>query len=275
VLEAFAKKFAPCGFRKSAFYPCYGMAEASLMISGGKKAAEPVVLSVDTKELETAGRAISIENDLPTSRKVVGCGEAPAGHEILIVDPKNLKPCSEGDVGEIWFQGPSVSRGYWEQPEETEKTFVTLDPFRGKYLRTGDLGFCLKDELFITGRMKDLIILRGRNLYPQDIELTVRQSHPALVGSMGAAFSLEHSGQERVVVVQEVDRAFKDLDLTNELIPTICEQVFEHHEVQLHAVSLVRKNSIPLTSSGKIQRHAAQLRFLNHTLDELTRFEVA
>lgn len=278
VFDRFADKFAPAGFKANAFYPCYGLAEASLIVSGGENKAPVIVETLDAVALESNGQAVRTSRDAKNSRPYVGCGTAPLGHEIKIVDPVTLKDLKDGSVGEIWFTGPSVARGYWGKETESEQTFrakITGDTSGKTYLRTGDLGFLLKDELFITGRIKDLLIIRGRNLYPQDIEKTVSETHPALEMGTGAAFSIEDGGEEKLVVVQEIDRkesrSANIQDTGNILISAIKQKIFEAHDLHVHAISLVRANSIPMTSSGKVQRQATRKLFLNNGLQEIMR----
>ncbi|HEV7784788.1 MAG TPA: fatty acyl-AMP ligase, partial [Thermoanaerobaculia bacterium] len=208
-LDRFAAAFAPCGFRRQAFAPCFGLAEATLLVTAARPGGGPHVASFAAAALEQGVAAPAI-SAIPTgpqaepSRRLVSCGTAPAGVDVRIVDPETGIPCAEGQVGEIWVAGESVAEGYWERPELTAATFGARLPAAGerRYLRTGDLGFLGADGgLFVTGRLKDLIIIRGRNLYPQDIELTVERSHPGLRPGCGAAFSVESEGEERLVVV--------------------------------------------------------------------------
>jgi acyl-CoA synthetase (AMP-forming)/AMP-acid ligase II/aryl carrier-like protein len=268
-LERFAAAFASCGFHKEAFYPCYGLAEATLIASGGLKSESPIIQPFQGTALEQ-NQAVTARRDDEATRLLVGCGQVLPGQQILIVNPESLVKCSPDQVGEIWLSGPSVSQGYWSRPEETAYTFQAhlADTKEGPFLRTGDLGFLKNGELFITGRLKDLIIIRGRNHYPQDIELTVEQSHPALKPGCGAAFSVEVTGEERLVVVQEVDRHYRNLDIA-EVAGTIRMSVAEAHELQVYAVVLIKAGSIPKTSSGKIQRHACKSAFLKGNLTEI------
>ena len=267
-LERFASAFKPCGFRASSFYPCYGMAEATLMVSGGGVRDEPVYCTVQADALEHNWVVETSENT-KSIRHLVGCGRSLLEAKIVIADPKLLTQCAPHQVGEIWVSGASVAQGYWNQPKETEKIFhaYLTDTGEGPFLRTGDLGFLNDGELFVTGRLKDLIIVRGRNHYPQDIELTVERSHPALRPGCGAAFAVEVEGQERLVVVQEVERSYlRQLDV-NEVLGAVRKAVSEQHELQVYAVVLLKTASIPKTSSGKIQRHACQVGFLEGSLD--------
>ncbi len=181
-LDQFAEMFAPCGFRREAFYPCYGLAEVTLLASGGVKRLPPVVKSYDSRLMENDLVAPVGEEDAG-ARRLVGCGQNLPDQQLLIVQPEDRVICREGEVGEIWLQSPSVAQGYWNRPEESAATFGAqlsgADAGRGSFLRTGDLGFVQDGELFCTGRLKDLIIVHGKNHYPQDIELTVAKSHEA------------------------------------------------------------------------------------------------
>ena len=270
-VDRFFDNFEPSGFSPKAFYACYGLAEASLMVSGVKAGAGATVLHVDGDELDKNGQVILKGEE---GRAFVSCGTAPSGHKIEIVDPKTHEKCREGRVGEIWFSGPSVAQGYWKLPEESERIFQATiygDPRKETYLRTGDLGFLQKGELFVTGRLKDLLIIRGRNFYPQDIEHTVEQSHDSLKPGAGAAFSVQEKDEEKLVIVQELDRGAKDVDL-DAVVQAIREQVVTNHGLNPYAISLIKTNSIPVTSSGKIQRHASRKLFLTGQLNERKRF---
>jgi acyl-CoA synthetase (AMP-forming)/AMP-acid ligase II/acyl carrier protein len=267
-LERFAVTFEPYGFRREAFYPCYGMAETTLIISGGLKTDLPVVYQVEGKALEQ-NRVVATTDEQTGSRKIVSCGQAWLDYKIIIVDPESLTQCPFGQVGEIWVSSASVAQGYWNKPEQTEQTFNAhlADTKEGPFLRTGDFGFLQDGELFVTGRLKDMIIIRGCNYYPQDIELTVEQSHPALRPNNGAAFSIDVDGQERLVIAQEVERSYLRNLNGNEVATAICQAVAQHHEIQVYAILLLKTGSIPKTSSGKIQRHACRIGFLNNSFD--------
>ncbi len=265
-LEHFAEAFAPCGFRRNAFYPCYGLAEASVLVSGSIGPTFLRTRSVRRRELE-AGRVVDADASEPGAQTLVSCGGTLLDQKIVIVEfeSRTLRP--PGEVGEIWVSGANVAQGYWNRPEDTEASFrATLaEGDDGPFLRTGDLGFFHDGELFIAGRLKDLIIMRGRNCYPQDIELTVERSHPALRPGNGAAFSVELEGAERVVVVYEVDRQHRNSDI-DEVVRAIRRAVAEEHKLQVYAVVLIKTLSIPKTSSGKIQRFACRTGFLEGTL---------
>lgn len=270
-IDRFAAAFKSCGFRREAFFPCYGLAEATLIVTGGAKSDPPVVKKAKARELEANQL---IEDDSEDARPIVGCGTALMDQRIAIVDPESLTECSEGQVGEIWVRGPSVARGYWNQPEETARVFQAklcgADNDGEAFLRTGDLGVIKDGELFVTGRIKDLIIIRGRNLYPQDVELTIERSHTAFRPGCNAAFSIEIGGEERLVAIQEAtgDEHF------DEIIDGLCRAVIDEHEVQLYAVALVGAGTIPKTSSGKIQRRACKEEFLNGSLSLLYEWQV-
>ena len=267
-LEKFANTFADSGFEREAFYPCYGMAETTLFVSGGIKSQSPVIEAVDKLAL-LENSAVTINCQHPNAQLLVGCGHAWLSEKIVIVNPESLTECRDGEIGEIWVSSDSVAQGYWNRPEQTEETFKAYlaDTQVGPFLRTGDLGFLLAGELFITGRLKDLIIVQGRNHYPQDIEATVEKSHLGLRQGCGAVFSVEIAGQERLVVVQEVERSYlRKLD-SPAVIEQIIRSVAEEHQLDVYAVALLKTASIPKTSSGKIQRIACRTAFLAGTLD--------
>ncbi len=270
-LEAFAQKFAPCGFRKQAFYPCYGMAEATLFITGGMKSQAPRLKTVDEKALEE-NQVIEVSAQQPNTRTLVSCGQEWLGQTVKIVNPETLTECDNNQVGEIWVSGKSVAKAYWQQAEKTQETFHArlADTQEGPFLRTGDLGFVSsEEELFVTGRLKDVIIIRGRNHYPQDIEQTVEQSHPALRAGCGAAFTVGEQGNERLIITQEVERSYLRKINIDEVVGRIRRAVAEYHGLQVHQVVLLRTATIPKTSSGKIQRHRCKEQFLNQMLEQI------
>ncbi|MFB2772369.1 amino acid adenylation domain-containing protein [Pelatocladus sp. BLCC-F211] len=259
-LERFAEAFAECGFRKQAFYPCYGMAETTLMVSGVEKLTVPTIKRVAKSALESH-RVVESSAQDEDAYHFVSCGRVIPEQEVVIANSETLSSCKVDEIGEIWVSGPSVGQGYWNRPQQTKETFHAYlsDTGNGPFLRTGDLGFLQNGELFITGRAKDLIISRGRNLYPQDIESTAERSHPSLRSGAGAAFTVEVNHEERLVVVQELEfRAKPNLE---EVISAIRQAVTEEHEIQVYAVVLIKPGSIPKTSSGKIQRHATRTQF--------------
>ena len=265
-LKQFAKAFEPCGFRSEAFFPCYGLAEATLFVSGTPVVRPPLIKTFAAESLAKHRVEEQADTDV---QELVSCGTTLLGQETLIVNPETSTPCAPNEVGEIWIAGDSVAQGYWNRPEETQNTFrARLTGVSDEtFLRTGDLGFLHDGELFITGRLKDLIIIRGRNLYPQDIEQTVAECHADLRRGGGAAFSVEMEGEERLVIVQELDRhASSDVDA---LVQRVRQAVTEEHEVQPHAIALVKAGSVPKTSSGKLQRGACRKMFLSGSFEIL------
>ncbi|HVR96174.1 MAG TPA: AMP-binding protein, partial [Thermoanaerobaculia bacterium] len=274
-LARFAESFASCGFRREAFYPCYGLAEATLFVSGGLQGRAPRVAGVDAAALERHEVAPAGGEE---ERRLVSNGWPWLGQRVVTADPETGVECPPGQVGEVWISGPSVARGYWRNPEATGRDFqaalTTLTRgVEGPFLRTGDLGFLHDGELFVTGRIKDLVIIRGRNHYPQDLELTAERSHPDLRPGSGAAFSVDVDGEERLVVVQEVDR--RPQDPVQTIAEAVRRAVAEEHEVQVHEVVLVRAGTVPKTSSGKIQRHACLTLYLGGELAVVGRSSVA
>jgi len=261
-LEHFAATFAPCGFRREAFYPCYGLAEATLIASGGLKAALPIVFTAQSAALER-GCVITSPRGEDGTQTLVGCGQSLGDQEIIIVHPETFTRCSPDEVGEIWIAGPSVTQGYWNRPEDTERIFraYLADTEEGPFLRTGDLGFLKDGELFVTGRLKDLIIIAGHNHYPQDIELTVERSHPSVRPGCCAAFSVDIAGEERLVIVAEVERRHQpQRDQSSDAVAprftvgvarAIRRAVAESHELRVYAVLPLKPGSIPKTSSGR------------------------
>jgi acyl-CoA synthetase (AMP-forming)/AMP-acid ligase II len=267
-LRQFAETFAPYGFRPQAFYPCYGMAEATLLISGGRRGGGSRVRPVGRAAMN-AGR-VETASEGADSVAAVGCGRALADEEIAVVDPETCRRLPPDRVGEIWVRGPNVAAGYFGNEAASRETFaaqIRAEP-AADWLRTGDLGF-LDDagELFVTGRIKDVIIVRGANHYPQDIEHTVQATADCLRAGFGAAFAVADSaGQERLVVVQEVERSHRhQLDVA-EIAAGIREAVADEHGLSVSDVVLVRPGSIPKTTSGKIQRRLTRTLWLNGEL---------
>jgi acyl-CoA synthetase (AMP-forming)/AMP-acid ligase II/acyl carrier protein len=272
-LDRFTEKFTTNNFTSSQFYPCYGLAESVLIVTGGALGDKPVYLTVDGRMLDER-KVVEVPEDDPEAKTLVGCGYPWLGNKVVIADPHTGKKVSWGMVGEIWVNGPSVALGYWNKPGLTKETFQAYlaGTGEGPFLRTGDLGFIHEGQLYITGRIKDLIIIRGINHYPNDIERTVEGSHPSLQPAAGAAFSVEAGREERLVVVHEVRRtSMRDL-VAEEVFEAIRHAVAENHQLQLHAIALIRPGSIPKTSSGKIQRFKAKKEFLENTLDPIASY---
>jgi acyl-CoA synthetase (AMP-forming)/AMP-acid ligase II len=213
VIDAFIEKFAPYGFRAETFYPCYGLAESTLFVTGGAPTDPTVALAVDPEELRQ-NRAVEQPG---SSTVLVGCGRPNMGQSVVIVDPESLSVLPEGHVGEIWQSGGSVTAGYWAKPDVTAATFgARTANGDGPFMRTGDLGFLKNGELFVSGRLKDLIIIRGRNYYPDDLESAVYQSSPSLRPGGAAAFTLSADGGEtELIVVAEVQKWYLPLLDTN------------------------------------------------------------
>jgi len=263
-VESFIKTYARHGFKREAFYPTYGLAEATLLVSGGG-AHHPKMLPVDMRQLE-AGRAAAPSKESATV--LVGNGETSLEQQIVIVDPATQSALPDGCVGEIWVKGNNVCKGYWNKPALSKEIFAAhLCDGEGPFLRTGDLGILSESELYITGRLKDVLIIRGRNHYPTDIEYTVQSSHPALKKDAGAAFTVEENGEQRLVVVQEVERTARTGLNAAQVAAAARQAVALQHEVQLHTLVLIKPGQIPKTSSGKIQRRASKTAFLSGTLE--------
>lgn len=270
-LKKFAERFVRLGFKREALVPCYGLAEATLLVSGLRDSRPAKTLKVDAGAL--AGHRIRrrvAKNG--TARTLVSSGRAADGIRLRIVDPESGLRCPAHQVGEIWVEGASVAQGYWGQAEESERIFnARIAKSRGgRFLRTGDLGFIQDGELFVTGRLKDLIIVRGRNLYPQDIEATVERAHPGLRAGCVAAFSMDAEPEERVVIVQEVERGYEHK--TAGMADAVRCAVVEQHEIQPHVILLTRAGTIPKTSSGKIQRYMCREQFVAGTLDPIAQW---
>lgn len=306
-LETFIQTFAECGFKPNYFYPCYGMAETTLMISSSKLDSNYRYCLADARSLE-AHKVVQLsaneaENkDKKTFRELVSCGQIYVDSTVKIVHPDTLESCKPDEIGEIWVKSKSVAQGYWQKPEINKEIFnaCIANTNENGFLRTGDLGFIDEGELFVTGRLKDVIIIRGRNYYPQDIEATLEKSHFTLKNNACAAFSVEIDGEEKLIVAIEVERRYNrerrrkqsdeilerrhrpdrrenpyegyDDDRDEPLNPqrviqTIRQNISEQHELQVYAVLLLRVGSIPKTSSGKIQRHACRQGFLQGSLN--------
>jgi acyl-CoA synthetase (AMP-forming)/AMP-acid ligase II len=266
-IRKFSQTFAPCGFRMESFYPCYGLAEATLFVTGGYGPGIPESMPLQRAAFEQR-RVTPAAPDDTNPLTLINCGSPKGDVQLAIVDPDTLTAYGDDEIGEIWISGSNVAQGYWDRPEETARTFQArlADNGEGPYFRSGDLGFLHKGDLYVAGRLKDLIIIRGSNHYPQDIELTVDQCHEALYPGSGAAFSIEVNDDEQLVICQEVSREFRNAKL-DEVIRAIRRAVAENHDLQVYAVALLRPLTIPKTSSGKIQRHVCKAAFLNGSLD--------
>lgn len=267
-VERFNKAFSVSKFGE--FCPSFGMAEATLLVTCPTPNQKPTVIYINSEEL-SQNRVEVVDKFHEHAIGQVGCGTTRKGMEISIVDPDTFLPLQENQVGELWVSGPSVAKGYWNRPEQSHLTFQAFhaDSGRGPFMRTGDLGYIHRGELFICGRLKDLIIIRGSNYYPQDIEHTVQTSHPALTNAGGVAFALDVKGKERLVIVQEVERVYvRNLDI-EEVCQAIRAAVSENHFLQVHAIQLISPGRLPKTTSGKIQRRATKKAYLDDSLKKL------
>ncbi|MEO1672220.1 MAG: fatty acyl-AMP ligase [Cyanobacteria bacterium J06631_2] len=286
-LAKFAETYAPYGFSYDAFYPCYGMAEATLIISGGSKNSAIVTKTVQGKALEQNKIAIADANEIHP-HTLVSCGQTLKDQKLAIANPKTLISCAPGEVGEIWVSGASIAQGYWRQPEITAATFDAYlqDTGEGPYLRTGDLGFIDQGELFFTGRLKDMIVIKGRNHYPQDIEKTVEETSSWIRPSCVASFSVNVQGEEKLIVMAEVERRYwsnnrakarnngktatSEIMAVKDLTQIIRREIAKNHDLQVHTTLLLKPGTLPKTSSGKIQRHACRADFLENTVESLS-----
>lgn len=269
-LDQFADYFAPCGFRREVFLPCYGLAEATLMVTGGPKGRSPMTQHLINSGLEQNQVIISPEKREDT-RTLVSCGQNMSDQQIRIVHADTLTPCTADQIGEIWVSGLSVARGYWNKPLETEFTFgARLSKSKeGPFLRTGDLGFLHEGELYITGRIKDLIISEGRNHYAHDIERTVEGSHPAIRPAGCAVFSINNAEREDIIVIAEMEH--KIVVQTEEVKKAIRHAVAIHHELRIDDVRLIHPGGIPRTTSGKTRHFLCKTNYLSGALKEITR----
>jgi len=263
-LELFFKKFEKYGFTMESHYPCYGMAETTLMIAGGNTKSVPTVLHVN-KDLFQEG-TIKEETGSTFSQKLVSSGYPCLGYEIDIVDVITFRSVSQGRVGEIWVKGDSVTLGYWNDEKKTAAAYNAYIEGKNneKYFRTGDLGFVYNKELFICGRVKDLIIIRGKNFYPQDLEVETSRSSEALVFNGSAAFSIEKNNQEQLVIMQEVKRTHLRQINTQKIFDLIKTNILKEFEIPIYDIVLLKPGRLLKTSSGKIQRQANKRAYLNN-----------
>lgn len=251
-LEAFSNRFSANGFSAEAFYPCYGLAEATLLAAGGAGPGHPDVIWVNRDSL-AEGRPVIDTKRSQRTVSLVSCGRAAYRTQLKLVDPTTCREVGENVVGEIWLHGDSVSGGYWNREQENTELFnAQLEGDPAGYCRSGDLGFMHLGKLYITGRIKDVIILRGRNLFPQDIETTVRDVIGSEAGQC-AAFAVDGPRGETLAIIAETPRR-AEAALLPGLVRDIRRQVIDNHEVDPHHVLLVRPATVPLTSSGKVRR---------------------
>lgn len=264
-LKKFTETFAAVGFHADAFRPCYGLAEATLIVAGSPANSGWRTLRLDPTALE-GGRVVPTSS--PDAKTLVGCGRSNLQERLFIVDPASGVFAKPGHVGEIWISGANIGSGYWQSPETTRSAFESrlADGSIGRYLRTGDLGFVHEGELYICGRIKDVVIIGGRNLYPQDIELIVESAHPSLRASASAAFSIDDDGSESLVIVAEIERGALRGEKTP-IVEAIVTNVVKELDVQPASVILLKPGAIPKTSSGKIRRSEVRRLLLEQTLN--------
>ena len=269
VIETFAEVFGDCGFPKQAFMPCYGLAESTLMVSWQPIRQAPKAITVSTSSLADGYIELESNPSAGSTQLLVSCGSPAKDLTVRIVNPQTGQRCAAGTIGEIWIAGDSVTPGYWQQPELTQKTFQAhlSDVKEGPFLRTGDLGCLLANELFITGRLKELIIIRGRNYYPHDIERVVENSHPALQSHSGAVFSVAMAGQEQLIVIYEVGRSYLRKLNVPEIAMAVRQAISIQFELAVQTVALLRPNSLLKTSSGKVKRLECRQAFLRGELN--------
>jgi acyl-CoA synthetase (AMP-forming)/AMP-acid ligase II len=270
-LEQFAHVFAPCGFRKEAFHPCYGLAETTLMATGGRELVAPTIRSLRIPDVKKDTRDQKQPVVADTNKVLVGCGQGMKDQKIVIADVSTLTKCPDNQIGEIWLSSPSVAKGYWGKEKETEAVFNAYlkDTGEGPFLRSGDLGLLREGELFVTGRLKDLIVIHGQNYYPEDIEQSLANSHPSLRPGCTAACATSINGEDRLLIVQEVRPQHTNVDWSK-VVDCICKTVGKFHGLRVYAVALVAPHSIPKTTSGKIERYACRDSFLSGTLNILS-----
>jgi acyl-CoA synthetase (AMP-forming)/AMP-acid ligase II len=267
-LDKFTATFEPYGFRAETFCPSYGLAEATVFVSTGNAKSQPIYYKVEADAL-THNIALAANKNTIVSRSLVSCGYGWLEEKIIIVDPETLKLCKADEIGEIWISGPHIAKGYWQKEAETKATFeaYTSDTNQGPFMRTGDLGFLRKDgELFITSRIKDLIISNGKNHSPQDIEFTVEKCHPAIFEHHVAAFSIEQSGSEELVLSVAIKSDYLARLNPQEVTQVINRVVSREHGLKVHDISFVSASEIFKTTSGKIQRQKCKSQYLEKTV---------
>lgn len=271
-LERFAAKFAPYGFRIAAFTPCFGMAESTVMTTCTPQAQPPVILACDAQALTQHRVKIAPPaGSAPAPQRLVSSGRSWYNQTVRIVHPEERTLCGPDEVGEIWIAGPSVTGGYWNRPNESAETFGAhlADTGEGPFLRSGDLGFIQEGELFVTGRCKDLIIIRGRNYYPQDLELTVEGAHPALQASAVAAFTVTQEDAEQLVIVAEITRTQVRTVDPDAVIAAMRRAISQEYQLTVSTILLLRPGRILKTSSGKLQRRAMRQAYLEGGLESI------
>ena len=273
-INRFSRLFAPSGFRPEAFFPCYGMAEAVLFITGGEKTKFPTIRYASEGALKD-NRVVTLDQEKEGFRSLVGCGQTWFDGQIAIVDPRTLTHCPADGIGEIWVAGSGSGLGYWNDRPRTEETFEAYiwDTGEGPFLRTGDLGFLQDGELFVTGRLHDVMVFWGLNHYPQLLEETIESCHRSLRSNGTATFSSEIDGEDRLIVATEVERSDRNSIKVGEVAEIIRWQLFEKHLIDVYEIVFLKPGSLPRTSSGKIQRHACKQQFIEGNLSALGRWQ--
>ncbi|MNM18766.1 Linear gramicidin synthase subunit B [compost metagenome] len=263
-LQAFAEKFVDCGFSAQSFFASYGLAEATLFVSGSHRGQGIAALTLDAAALARNSAEPGVDS------VQMSCGRSQPEHAVQIVDPQQLNVLSDNQVGEIWACGPSIAKGYWRNPEATAKTFV--EQGGQTWLRTGDLGFMREGELFVTGRLKDMLIVRGHNLYPQDLEKTLEREVEVLRKGRVAVFAVDDLGEEGIGIAVEISRNVQKIITPASLIKTLRQVIADACQQAPAVVLLLNPGALPKTSSGKLQRSACRLRLHDGSLDCYARF---
>jgi 8-amino-7-oxononanoate synthase len=276
-LRSFSRTFRDCGFKEAAFFPCYGMAETTLLVSGGPPMVDTPILRIDSELLENH-QVLEISSG-QEGQDIVGCGQLRPEMQVRVVHPETGQECCSDEVGEIWVHGASVAQGYFNLAEETAQTFrARIHGDDRSWLRTGDFGFVVKNELFVTGRLKDLMIVRGRNIYPQDIERLTERYLSFVEPNAAAAFSIESEASVRLVLVVEGTREMvrwsrnvstdePELAQLRLSINAFRQALAEELEIVLDQIVFVRPTTFPRTSSGKVQRRQCQKLYLTNQLE--------
>ena len=269
-LLSFTQKFSKYGFSHQSHHQSYGMAESTLMISSIQTKDEPKILSIDVKQLEQ-GKIHTQISEEENSKQLVSCGAAWLNHDIIIVNESTLEKAKEDEVGEIWVKGESIAKGYWNNEEKTTDTFYayTNDNKDGPYLRTGDLGFIHEEELYICGRSKDMLIIRGKNYYPQDIENICVNTNIALGVNGTAAFTIEVKNEEKLVIVAEVKRTHIRKINDKEIFTQIKKSISQEFDIEIYDIILIKPAHLLKTSSGKVQRYNNKKSYLNNSFKNI------
>jgi acyl-CoA synthetase (AMP-forming)/AMP-acid ligase II len=272
-LKVFNQKFKVCGFKKNAFFPAYGLAEATVFVAGNARSALIKHMSLDVGQLRN--NSVVQSNYDGDVIELVNCGHSWLDQEVCIVNPKTFCLCGERQIGEIWVKGNNIARGYWQKTVETKSTFKAYlkDSGKGPFLRTGDLGFMDNGCVYFCSRIKDIIIIRGVNYYPHDIEQTVGQSHSGIVSGASVAFSIMQDEEEALIIVAEISKRYRFYepyqlnDVFNEIKNSIRRNITDAYDLSAKDIVLVKQFSIPKTTSGKIQRSKCKKDYLSNDLD--------